>query len=213
MKEQLARLAAPPPTGDDLPFTCVAPMEEEEEDVHVAASISSLPGRRPSPVSGLNLPSLQEELQRLQRMHPTDASGPLTARGGGALSARGSAALAEHIAMLSKENSPRDEEDVVAGGGAQAVVVGVGGAGVTPMAVTIGAVVGPQQQHQQQQQQQQHQQQQDEKLISGAGIPPPNISQFFPSSAHQPSTLVDLQTLFGSNQNNTNTNDNSTRKK
>jgi hypothetical protein len=62
---------------------------------------------RASLVAGLSLPSLAE-LQKLQNTEVA-GGGQLTARGGGTLSAR-SAAVAEHIAMLSKENSPRDDE-------------------------------------------------------------------------------------------------------
>lgn len=66
---------------------------------------------RSSPVKSLALPSF-EELQKLQ-----EAAEPaqLTARGSqtvdknGSLSAR--AAVAEHIAMLSRDNSPRDDEN------------------------------------------------------------------------------------------------------
>jgi len=63
---------------------------------------------RASLVAGLSLPSLAE----LQKLQSTEAAGgQLTARGGGSgtLSARGTA-VGEHIAMLSKENSPRDDE-------------------------------------------------------------------------------------------------------
>lgn len=55
-------------------------------------------------ITGFALPAL-EELWRLQAAEPSQ----LTARGQ-PTSARG-AAVAEHIAILSKENSPRDEEE------------------------------------------------------------------------------------------------------
>jgi hypothetical protein len=65
------------------------------------------PSGNPHLLASLSLPSL-EDLPRYQSA-PT---GQLTARD--TLSAR--AAVAEHIAMLSRDNSPRDD-DVAAGGG------------------------------------------------------------------------------------------------
>lgn len=70
-----------------------------------ATILPSSATHRATLVAGLSLPSLAE----LQKYQNTETGGgQLTARGG-TLSARG-AAVAEHIAMLSKENSPREDE-------------------------------------------------------------------------------------------------------
>ncbi|KAH7615664.1 hypothetical protein Ndes2526B_g09592 [Nannochloris sp. 'desiccata'] len=137
MKEQLAALATTS-TGIDTASllaqyqddSMLLPMEVEDASETqrqqpqmgttgaAGPSSSSLPAafpNRASLVAGLSLPSLAE----LQNLQSTEAAGggQLTARGGGTLSARG-AAVAEHIAMLSKENSPRDDEiDLAVGTG------------------------------------------------------------------------------------------------
>jgi hypothetical protein len=136
MKEQLAALATTN-TGIDTASllaqyqddSMLLPMDVEDVVPETAVAVAK-PGTRmgtmgaPDPssisvpttaspiraslVAGLSLPSLAE----LQKLQSTEAAGgQLTARGGGSgtLSARGTA-VGEHIAMLSKENSPRDDE-------------------------------------------------------------------------------------------------------
>lgn len=116
MRQELHALAvggSVPAPGLDLTMPSLAddlPMLEAEHD----ASVSALAGpsheghfRPRGPMFGGMVPAL-EDLDKLQ----AEEHGQLTARGG-SLSAR--AAVAEHIAMLSRDNSPRDEDEAVAG--------------------------------------------------------------------------------------------------
>jgi hypothetical protein len=112
LREQLRALGAPP--QDAAPPAPAAPPAAP------LAPAPAAPAERPhlppaSPAGGvhpLSLPSLgMEELQRFQAMDPAQLSARAT------LSAR--AAVAEHMAMLSRDNSPRDDE-AAAGGAAAA---------------------------------------------------------------------------------------------
>ncbi len=160
MKEQLAALAIPgaadidtasmlidnplllPMEVEDLTQTTAAEAVVARETETGAAGPSAAAAApitspsRASLVAGLSLPSLAE----LQKLQNTEAggSGQLTARGGGTLSARG-AAVAEHIAMLSKENSPRDDEiDPTPAAGTTAAA-----AGVPPSTTAAAAAAAP----------------------------------------------------------------------
>lgn len=189
MKEQLANMGTQIPSSNTH-------METENEPVEPPP-----PQGRISPVGGIAIPSLED----LQRLRGTDPS-LLTARGG-STSARG-AAVAEHIAMLSKDCSPREDEVDPAGnpaGTAQAVVP----AGPAPApGPSINAAMPPHQHgnHPAAMQDISH-----ERYLPAAGqqqAPPPNISQFFPPTAATGDaggvpappggTLVDIDLLFQS---------------
>lgn len=89
------------------------PMEQEEAKMAIdivetqpKPRTNGSPSRIANPL--LSLPPLEDLPRSVQTI-----AGQLTARD--TLSAR--AALAEHMAMLSRDNSPRDEEEAAAGGG------------------------------------------------------------------------------------------------
>jgi hypothetical protein len=105
---EAAAAAAPPPPAAE-PMAVAAPLAP-------APAPSPVPAGRPSPPRpGAGLPSLPS-LEEVARAHMAAQPAQLTARA--TLSAR-RAAVAEHIAMLSRDNSPRDEEAAAGGGSAE----------------------------------------------------------------------------------------------
>ena len=136
MKEQLATFTAQEHTTSfSLEGVCMEIENEEPSLIPIQGRTSHV---MTTSGSGIAIPSL-EDLQRLQGTDPA----LLTARGG-STSAR-KTAVAEHIAMLSKNSSPRDDEADAAAAAAGGNPAGTAGAaqpgGPTPSA-TVGDIPG-----------------------------------------------------------------------